>query len=309
VLGVLAEAMGAAIVHHVTILDVVVVNRRRCCGGCMGSMESGGLSSGLAVVLGVRDDEMFLEGIQGGSGGVLIAPRHDLVVIHGSLLECIESCFDGCGIADGVTLIFAGKVLGVLDAAPQVLDVVLGVPWFVKSRAIGFQIGCSDSAVGGEEMSEQGGTFYIRISHFLVRKDGVVAAMDGGKQLLLEFLLHGDALFVEVDVSLILTDRLGDGRNASNASGRRGSRVDWMDESCSMWACVELGGRHDEEEMAIRASSKGGGDGTSIGIELLAEELESGIGGLVHDRGEYWVGDSQRRCRHGEFWGFREDRW
>jgi hypothetical protein len=41
----------------------------------------------------------------------------------------------------------------------------------------------------------------------------------------------------------------------------------------------------------------------------LAEELESGVGGLVRDRGEHWVGERQRGCRHGEFWWSREDRW
>ena len=46
--------------------------------------------------------------------------------------------------------------------------------------------------------------------------------------------------------------------------------------------------------MTVFAASKGGGDGTSIGVELLAEELERGVlGRLVHDGGEDWVGEGQ----------------
>lgn len=45
--------------------------------------------------------------------------------------------------------------------------------------------------------------------------------------------------------------------------------------------------------MSVFAASKDGGDSTSIGVELLAEELERGVGRFVHDGCEDWVGEGQ----------------
>lgn len=130
--------MGAAVIHRVTEFGIVVGNRRRCCGSCMGSMEPGGLSSGLAIVLGVRKAEMLLEGRQRGSGVILVAPLYNLVMVHSSFLESNEGCFDCCGIADCIAVVVRSEVLSVLDAAPEGFDLVFWVPWFGELLTVGF---------------------------------------------------------------------------------------------------------------------------------------------------------------------------
>lgn len=60
--------------------------------------------------------------------------------------------------------------------------------------------------------------------------DGDVSVIDGGEELFFQFLLHGDALKVQGNGSIIFPNGFGHGSSTSYTSGGRVTRVNRMDE-------------------------------------------------------------------------------
>jgi hypothetical protein len=64
-------------------------------------------------------------------------------------------------------------------------------------------------------------------------------------------------------------------------------------------SCEVGSGGHEDGKVAMGTTSSGGVDGASVGVKLMLEELQGGMGRFSGDNGKAWVLGEGERCRGG----------
>jgi hypothetical protein len=117
------------------------------------------------------------------------------------------------------------------------------------------------------------------------------------EDLSFELLDYGEVVSVLGKVSGVLAIGFGDlGGGGTDGMDRSRTGVNREKEGDTGTGEV-IGVGHHDGEMAVGSATAGGMDGTSIGVELLLEELDGRVVWLTRNGGEKWMGERERRRR------------
>ena len=277
------------------------------CRGALGVGWRGRLNGMSAVVAslsrgdleamgGVRLLEMVAEILHRLVGGRTVAPgaavlgeqlvRHEHVVCHAN----------GELVIDGLAGLMLGETLDFDDTFPKSGERRVGGPGGGESVAVLVDVSVGDLSVGVAKMVKEVERLDGMVASEMVGKVNVVGLLDSLKNLLLEGALDVGA-FVELGERFVVglpgIGDLGAGGARRNDGSRSG--MHWIGPGLGGWRREShvLGGRGDEAEVAMSASSTGGGDCPRVGVDLPHQEGDAGCIGLPNDGREGGMRESK----------------
>ena len=201
-----------------------------------------------------------------------------------------------------------GEANAGLDAACECLEGDIGVVGGADCAIVVRNLGESDGAVSGTEVSKEleGGGASERGEG--VGHAGDVLHVDRSQEELAEETISErasgmHARLVVMVPTLDVTVLLGDG-GREEWEGARGDR-----EAEHVFSVSEiLFGVEGEAEEAVGTAAEGGGHRTGIGAELLLEEGNRGKSGFADHRSEGWKGEGGADVVGSRHCGLRDDR-
>jgi len=222
--------------------------------GVLGSMETGGLGCQFSKTSFLVLVKMQLEVGPGVIGFVFVGPSFDGMGIDSSFAKGKKRQLDGGSVRDWFAAL-GGDGAHDFDIFPKIFHRVVRLPCFGELVAIGFKVGGSERTVCGSQVCDDGRNEDVGVSKGVVFEVLIVDRIDSGKNLLFEFFLDVRVRFELVEIMVVCA--VGGCNLSCGGSGCMDRLGTWMVGSieCCASANEVGGGRHDNAEMAVNATS------------------------------------------------------